>query len=199
MLDVFSENLPAYKLYESLDFSHFASGVELVRDPETALPEPCQLPAGYTITQTPRSEWQPRYELAQRITPEEVKTFRPVVKRNFHPPFLLRSVLRLVDRLGGSAEQIYVVRSAGQVVAVARYRARKKAGGRNRLVFALDPAHPELGPYLVSRLVREVEERSPGRRMAIAQFDWATAVNEAALSMGFTMRKEWHEMGYVME
>jgi ribosomal protein S18 acetylase RimI-like enzyme len=199
MLDVFSQNIPAYRLYESLGFSHIASGVELVRDPESSLPEPCLLPAGYTIARAPRSEWRPRYELVRRITPDEVRAFRPVEKRNFHPPLLMRWVLRLVSLLGGSTERIYVVRDTEQVVAIARYQARKKAGGRNRLSVQIDPEHAELGPYLVAKLIHEVDERSPGRWMAMAQLDWWSAANEAALRMGFTTRKEWHEMGLVMD
>ncbi len=199
MLDVFSRNLPAYELYKSVGFSHFATGIELLCEANVPLPDAHPQPDGYEITATPRSDWRPRYELAQRITPDTVKTFRPVQKSSFNPPLLVRTLIVLLDKLGGAAEKIYIVRNSDLVVAVARYEARKKEGGVNRFRIMLDPAHPDLGPYLVSMLMRETMERSPGRRIGLMQFDWGTAVIEASLNMGFTKRNEWHEMGLVVE
>jgi ribosomal protein S18 acetylase RimI-like enzyme len=199
MLDVFSKNLPAYELYKSVGFSHFATGLELSCEADVPLPDAQPLPDGYQIAATPRSDWRPRFELAQRITPDTVKTYRPIQKSSFNPPLLVRTLIALLEKLQGTVDKIYIVRDSDMVVAVARYDARRKEGGVNQLRITLDPARPELSPYLVSMLVHEVMERSPGRRIGLLQFDWGMAVIEASLSMGFTKRNEWHEMGMVVE
>ena len=205
MLDVIAQNKPAYELYKSLDFSHFATGFELGHEPDTPLPEAEPLPAGYAVRALSRDEWQPRYELARRVYPEEVQVFRPVVKSDYHPPLLVRALIRLIDRFSGTARKGYaVVQTAGEAaseeaVAVARYLARTKAGGINSIYVLLDPARPELAPYLVSMIVRAVTERSPERRIRVAQFNWGQVVIDAALEMGFTIQKEGHEMGLVLE
>jgi ribosomal protein S18 acetylase RimI-like enzyme len=205
MLDVIAQNKPAYELYKSLGFSDFATGFELGREPETPLPGADPLPAGYRARELPPTEWQPRYELARRVYPEEVQVFRPVVKSDFHPPLLVRTLMRLIDRFSGSARKGYAVLQTagedadGEAVAVARYLARTKAGGINGIYILLDPAHPELAPYLIGMILREVTERSPGRRIRFGQFNWGQAVIDAALEMGFTIQKEGHEMGLVLE
>jgi len=200
MLDVFSQNTPAYKLYESLGFSHYTTMTQLSRESDTPLPAACSLPSDYRIVELPHSVWQPRYELVQRITPDEVKLFRPVEKSNYHPPFLIRTLFRLRDRFSGSVEKRYVVYrvSDDRIVATAMYNARTKAGGVNNIRAQLDPAYPDLALSLVGRLVREVMERSPGRRIGFLQPAWGQAVTKAALDIGFVRRNEWHDMGLVL-
>jgi hypothetical protein len=169
------------------------------------VPEAEPLPAGYQARELPRAEWQPRYELARRVIPQEVQVFRPVQKSDYHPPVLVRALMRLIDRFSGIARKGYAVyQTAGEAageapVAVARYIARTKAGGINTVSILLDPAHPELAPYLVSTIARQATERSPGRRARFGQFNWGQAVIDAALQMGFTTQKEGHEMGLVLD
>jgi ribosomal protein S18 acetylase RimI-like enzyme len=211
MLDVIAQNKPAYELYKSLGFAHFATGFELVREPEGPLPAAEPLPEGYRARELSRAEWQPRYELARRVIPEDVQVFRPVEESDYHPPLLVRALMRLTDRLSGSTRQSYAlhretggavaegVGGDGEPVAVARCIIRTKAGGINNVSLMLDPAHAELAPYLVSMITCKVNERSPGRRMRAGQFDWGQAVIDAALEMGFTVRREGHEMGLVLD
>jgi ribosomal protein S18 acetylase RimI-like enzyme len=205
MLDVIAQNVPAYELYRSLGFSHFATGFELTWEPESPLPEAQPLPAGYRARELPRADWQPRYELARRVIPQDVQVFRPVQKGDYHPPLLVRALMRLIDRFSGVARKGYgVYQTAGgtageEPVAVARYIARTKAGGINTVGILLDPAHPELAPYLVSMITGKVTERSPGRRIRCGQFNWGQAVIDAALQTGFTVQKEGHEMGLVLD
>lgn len=202
MLDVIAHNKPAYELYKSLGFSHVATGSELHREPETPLPEAQPLPAGYRARELPRAEWQPRYELARRIIPREVQVFRPVRESDYHPPFLVRTLVKLVTRLSGRVHEAYVVtrdEPSGEVVGVTRCAARTRAGGVNNISVLLDPAHPELAPYLMGTIVHKVMEHSPGRRIRFGQFNWGQAAIDAALEMGFTTNKEAHEMGLVLE
>jgi ribosomal protein S18 acetylase RimI-like enzyme len=205
MLDVIAGNTPAYELYRRLGFSRIAHGYELHREPETPLVTGESLAAGYRYQALPRSEWQPRYDLACRVIPDEVQVFRPVDESNYRPPLLVRALLALLDRLSGRSEQGYVATRVApgdgpdEVVAVTRYNARTRAGGINSINVMLDPAHSELAPYLLSTIVRQVTEKSPGRRIRLGQFNWGQAVVAAALTMGFDLHKEWHEMGLTLE
>jgi hypothetical protein len=53
--------------------------------------------------------------------------------------------------------------------------------------------------YLLSRSIRETIEQSPGRRIGFAQPDWGKPLIDAALDIGFTVRKEWHQMGLLLQ
>jgi hypothetical protein len=84
------------------------------------------------------------------------------------------------------------------VVAIARLDIRTRKGGVNNVRIRLDPAHRQLGPYLLSRSVRELVGQSAGRRIAFSQPDWGKPLIEAALDLGFTLRNEWHQMGLLL-
>lgn len=201
-LSVFTENLPAYKFYEGMGFEHYSSSIQMNRAAEQQMPTPQAISTGYIFTVVPYAEWRPDYYLASRITPPEVKVYKPVAKSNYHPPLLIRTLEHFMDLFSGVAKGRTVVHreasagdGSGEIVATASYRARLKPGGVNLIFFQFDPECPELAPFLISKLVREVMELSPGRRIRFDQAAWGQALVEAALEMGFTVRKEWHEMG----
>jgi ribosomal protein S18 acetylase RimI-like enzyme len=76
VLEVRDDNLPAYKLYESLGFIHYDSNIDLKLE---TLPTIQILPIpDYSLKPMKFADWQPRYNLALRETPPAVQEFLPV-------------------------------------------------------------------------------------------------------------------------
>jgi len=144
-------------------------------------------------------DWQPRYDLAQRITPEHVLTYEPVEERRYRRPPIARLMMPLFLKADGvKAECLTVCTQSGQVVAYGRGGARTREGGRNEIHARLDPAHAQLASYLVQRLVRWVDTQSPGRIVELWLPEWQSDLADAAKEAGFVQRTRNHRMGLVL-
>jgi ribosomal protein S18 acetylase RimI-like enzyme len=195
ILDVIDGNLPAQHLYERLGFVNYTTSKKFIYETATA-PVAQPLPSAYTLELTPPAEWQPRFALAQRITPSIVQEYEPVVESVYRPPRAALILIPLMGRFSGSITRRYkVVAGDGKIVATARYSARKKAGGINDLSINLDPTHAQLALPLLHHLVREIYEASPGRKIDIEIPAWQTDLIEAALKIGFQPRYGYVRMG----
>jgi ribosomal protein S18 acetylase RimI-like enzyme len=97
ILEVRSDNEPAYNLYRSLGFVHYDSLINLKLE---SLPDVQELPFdGYRLRVMKVAEWQARYDLAIRATPAEVQAFLPVNQADFQISPLERLIGPLAERL----------------------------------------------------------------------------------------------------
>ncbi|MBN1200270.1 MAG: GNAT family N-acetyltransferase [Anaerolineae bacterium] len=199
VLDVLAGNVPAYSLYEKLGFEHYSGETQLLYDSPDLLDE-VPLPGGYTLEQTSLFAWRPRYELAQRITPDTVKRYAPVEEGTYRQPAIFRLLFPVLIQAMGSRPAGFLVRRAGggQVVASIGYNARLREGGINDISANLDPAHADLAPFLVRYLVRAVMAAAPGRRIEFSVKHWQEPLLPAALEAGFEQRCEMHSMGLIL-
>ncbi len=207
-LQVLAGNTPAYELYRSLGFEKYASTKALERLAAEALTAPRPL-AGYRMVRQSKWDWEPRFELASRVTPERVRAFRPLVKSDYFPPLPLRLLEGLMTRLGGLTTLAFAVcpdegESGGDgpreaVFAVGRGIVRTKPGGVNQMGATIDPSHPATAGLLVRHVAAEVEALSPGRRTILPVPDWQPALLEAATEVGFEVAKEWHSLGMALD
>jgi GNAT superfamily N-acetyltransferase len=198
LLDVIDGNEPAYKLYQSLGFETYTGTLALELESPSALPA-LDLPKGYTQEVVSPFEWQPRYSLAQRITPEHVLTYEPVEERRYRRPPIARLMMPLFLKADGLKAECFTVQTrSGQVVAHGRGEARTREKGRNEITVRLDPEHPDLAPYLIQYLVRWVEGQSPGRIVETWLPEWQSDLAEAAKDAGFAQRTRNHRMGLVL-
>jgi ribosomal protein S18 acetylase RimI-like enzyme len=193
-LDVIAGNTPAYTLYTSLGFDHFSGFTQMDYHPNGAVAER-PLPEGYTFEPVPLTAWRLPYELAQRITPEAVRKYAPVEEGRFRRPWLLYVIAPLIFRAMGGHPYQFVLRQNGTLVATVSIETRQRAGGTNGMSVTLDPACPEIAPFLVQKLVAEIQRRSPGRRIEFLARHWQPALKDAALAAGFTARVEMHSLG----
>jgi ribosomal protein S18 acetylase RimI-like enzyme len=198
-LSVIDGNLPAYTLYEKLGFEHYSNSVEFHTTPEQAPPEPT-LPEGYTRSPLTRFDWQPRYELAKDISPENLLKYEPVEIDRFRPPAMMRLLWPLLALAQGMREREVAIRVAagGQIVATGGYIIPMRGKGSNVLRARLAPAHPDLAPYLAGYLLHEAMTSSPGRRVEFSVPLWMEAVVAAAKEAGFERRMEYCRMGLVL-
>lgn len=199
LLEVIAGNTPAYALYTSMGFTRFDSNVQLRHDaPASVAEEP--LPAGYRRSPLAASQWQPRYELARRITPAEVQRFRPATEQQFHAPGSVRLLESLVNGFSGIHEPGFVVRTEedGQVVATVRLSAHTRGTGMNSCTAQLDPAHAALAPYLTRSALRTFQRLSPKNRIEWSVSTWETALLDAARAEGFEVVHESHVLGMLL-
>ena len=195
ILDVIDGNLPAQQLYERLGFVNYTTSVTLEFEPTASLTEQAW-PTGYTISPYAGSDWQPRYQLAQRTTPPVVQEYEPITESVYRVPAAARILMPLMARLTGTVTRRYKVLAAnGQIVAIGRYDVRPKKGGFNHFFVSLDPAYSEVALPLITRLLREMLEISPGRKIEIESSSWQTRTIEVLQTLGFKRRYGYVRMG----
>jgi ribosomal protein S18 acetylase RimI-like enzyme len=148
-LDVRSENEAAYNLYRSLGFVHYDSTTELKLE---TLPDvqPGSF-EGYTLRAYNLSEWQARYDLDLRATPQTVQDFVPLDKAGYRMSALQRTLIPLLVRLQRIDMHRWVVEHGQQTVAFMRLAARRVAASTHNLDLTIDPEHrAQLGEPLLT-------------------------------------------------
>jgi len=198
-LGVINGNTPAQRLYESLGFEVYDAIADYSLS-NPALPSVSPLPPGFSVSRLPRSDWQTRLSLEERIVPEEARQFEPVEKGRFRHPLVLRLLVPLLNLVQREKEEEFVVRdvSDGHAVARCKYSASTRGKGINSISVRLDPAYPELAEHLVGLMLHNVVSRSPKLRVEIQIPRWMPVVAEAAESLKFEKRVEYLKMGLVL-
>ena len=197
-LDVIDGNLPAYKLYESLGFEAYSGHIDFHIQPEEVPPHP-ELPPGYTELPLKRFDWQPRYELEKRISPENLLKYEPVEEGRFRQTGIMRLIAPLIIWAQGTRDETFQILDAqGQIVARMGYSVPKKGNGANSIFLRLDPQRPELAPYMVGAMLHQVTTLNPGKRVELSIPLWMQPAIEAAQEAGFEKRLANHRMGLVL-
>jgi len=198
-LGVINGNTPAQKLYESLGFELYDGTIDYTLTEPRLQPVP-PLSGDYSISRLKRSDWKTRFELEQRIAPENTRLYEPVEKGRFRHPLMLRMIVPIMNLVQRTREADFVVResSRGRVVARFGYDASKRGKGINSIRIRLDPEHSDLAPHLVARLLRDVITISPKLRIELGVPRWMPNVAEAAEAYGFTKRVEYLKMGRML-
>lgn len=199
-LDVFAQNTPAYQLYVALGFTHYATSLSYLRPADAPPIEVPSLPAGYRVESLAEENWQPRYELALRTTPEIVQRYEPVSEDNYRSPPAIRVFTQVLNRLSGvTNESLHVLTSAGESVAIGGYAGRTRPGGSTGMGVRIAAEHVDaIAPYLLARLLHDLTTLSPGRRVSFSVKASDEAVIDAAVAMGFELRNEWHDLGMTL-
>ena len=196
MLGVIDGNFPAYTLYEDMGFEQYSGMFELDARFEAPVAAP-ELPDGYQRVPLGPHDWQPRFELEKRITPEALQRYEPVLEGRFKRPLGMRLLYPILMRAQGMQDRDFVIRTAGegQIVARGGHTLPTRGKGVNNLRARLDPEHAGLAPYLVSALLHEVTTLSPEHRIEFSVPQWMEAVVMEAEEQGFNRRMEYLLMG----
>jgi len=196
ILGVIDGNIPAYALYDDMGFEQYSGIVEfdgLFEEP-VAAPE---LPDGYQREPLGPHDWEPRFELERRITPEALQRYEPVSEGRFKRPLGMRLLYPILQQAQGMKDSDFVIRTAGEGRLVGRggYTLPTRGKGVNNVRARLDPAHADLARYLVGTLLHEVTTRSPGHRVDLTVPQWMQSVVAAAEEQGLRRRVEYLMMG----
>jgi GNAT superfamily N-acetyltransferase len=195
ILAVIAKNYPAYSLYESLGFEDYLGRFELQLTPEREY-SMMEIPPGYVAEPLGKFEWQPRYELDKRITPQRLQAYDPVEIGAYRQPLLMQGLILLSEFAQGTQGKRFVISTdEGISVAHGGYSIPRRGKGVNILHAFLDPQHPKLAPYLISRLMHQVTTLNPGLRVEIMVPRWMDDLEKAAQASGFELRTEYRLMG----
>lgn len=195
-LNVVAGNNPAFNLYKEMGFEAFAMSSEYdyqKDDPVAQYP----LPDGYVLSPLKTFDWQSRFTLAKRITPEHITRYEPVTETRYRVPFIMPIFGKLFELAGGSHSERFAVHSPnGEIVGVGRYSYRTRMGGINSANVSVDPDYPGLAEFILSYLLSNMQKVSPGHRIEISFEDWQLSLIESAETLGCEKRFDAHRMGY---
>jgi len=199
ILDVIDANLPAYKLYESLGFEHFTGVLDLEFTPEGVFPAP-EMPAGYTLEKLDVFDWEPRYRVMQRISPETITKYEPVTEDRFRQPGYYRIIIPLFARAQKVKEHYLLIRrtSDGEVIGYLNYDLRTGGKGRHSLSIHLDQDAAEMAEPLLAYALHEMTAADPNLVIEMGLPTWQEHVADAAYALGFSKRLLYHRMGLVL-
>ena len=192
-LEVITENVPAYRLYEKLGFTAYSSS----SDYDIQLDEPIPgISADNSVIHEKLGfhDWKTRMEFVQRITPEDIQRYEPVRKERFKSSIVVHVLAPLIQLLSGSKSEQFAIFKDDKTVAVGTYTYRTKTGGVNNARIQVDPAHPELASAALNHVLSSVQRNSPGRRLEIHLKHWQPALLQAAEDAGCTKRYTFHQM-----
>ncbi len=195
-LGVIDGNTPAQSLYQSLGFVAYGGSTRYSLMPEGSCDRPAQ-PTGYEESTLKEFDWRPRYDLDRRIVPAHLQEFEPIVPERYKTSLPLRAFAVLFRFAENTRDTDRVIRRAADGVVVARFgwSIIKRGKGMNMLRIRLDPARPELAPYVVRQALHEVVTKSPRLRVEIFVPNWMPAVARAAEALGFVRRTANNAMG----
>jgi len=195
-LGVIDGNTPAQALYRSLGFVEYGGSIRYALAPVSSVERPA-LPAGYDEVPLGEFDWHTRYELDRRIVPASLQEFEPIIPGRFRTPWPIRVLAPLFRFVETARDHDVVVRRAPDQVVVARagWSVSKKGRGTNQIRVRLDPAHPDLAPYLTRRALGEVLAKSPALRVELFAPTWMPEVAREAEALGFIRRMSGRSMG----
>ena len=195
ILNIIDKNIPSMRLCQSMGFETYTSSVILDLEADAVIAEPT-LPAGWTLHPRSRFDWRSQYELAKRITPENVARFEPPLEKRFRTPLIRPLLGPLFEKMGGNASRRFTLRAPnGEIAAVSACWFRVNPGGVNDAGIDLDPAHSEVASFIVAHTISIIQRLSPGRRIEFEFENWQPALIEAAETLGCKKRFTANRLG----
>jgi ribosomal protein S18 acetylase RimI-like enzyme len=193
-LDVVVGNDPAFNLYKEMGFEEFTQSVEYQLGRESLI-RPAQLPQGFQLRELSPFDWRTRFVFAQRVTPDHIRRYEPVIEARFRVPWILPLIGGLFASAGGAHDERFAIYdSGGKAVAIGQYSYRTREGGTNLANVSIDPAHPELAGFILHHVFSEIQKASLGRRIEISFDDWESVLIGCAEQIGCEKRFGAHRM-----
>ncbi len=141
VLEVRDDNLPAYKLYESLGFIHYDSNIDLKL--ETLPPFQTLSITGFSLRPMKLAGWQPRYDLALRETPPKVQEFLPINMNDYR----VSPIEQVIQPIAMCLQQIdshrWAAEKDGIITGYVSLFARRTPKLSHRLILRVDPHHQQ--------------------------------------------------------
>jgi ribosomal protein S18 acetylase RimI-like enzyme len=141
VLEVRDDNLPAYKLYESLGFIHYDSNIDLKLETLSTvqtLPMP-----GFSLRTMKFTDWEPRYDLALRETPPAVQEFLPVNISDYRVTLIEQVVQPLTMSLQKIDSYRWAAEKEGTLGGYISLAARRTPKLSHYLILRVDPQYQQ--------------------------------------------------------
>ncbi len=121
LLDVRADNVPAYQLYRNLGFLHLETSTTL-KGSLSQLPA-IQLSPNCTVRQLAETEWQPVFDLEQRIASEATRAVCPVTPDQFQTSTFMRLIQSIINRAQKQRVERWLADRAGRPIGLATAQA----------------------------------------------------------------------------
>ena len=197
-LDVISGNLPAYSLYKDVGFSHFSGLVEMHLNPDF-INHVNELPKEVEMIDLALFDWQPRYDLFDLITPDEVKKYEPIEVGRFKQPAVMRIILPIILFAQGINKIYQLVQVNGEIVGRLSIDIKKKPGGKHNISLYLDEDHADLGVKLIEYGLEKINETGIEKKVSTGVSQWQPHVIETFKRTGFEIKVEGHRLGLLVK
>jgi ribosomal protein S18 acetylase RimI-like enzyme len=197
VLDVIDNNVPAYELYKSIGFVHYAGQYIYEHPNDAPTDQPPSLPTEYSAHELKVKDWRLRYQLAQRITPNHVQEFEPVEEKKYRVPLIVRVIQPIAIRLlGMQVRRLTIEDTNHTVIGVASYHVRKNGKGNPDVSISLDKTHAQISQPLLKQLLAEIRQINSTGTIELVLPDWQFYEGEIDPStVGFTKRLTHHRLG----
>ncbi len=194
ILDVRTDNAPAYALYTNLGFVHYDGTSEYKLETITDRPAP-PLPPGYSIRPWKRAAWRVGYKLALAETPARAQEFLPVREGEYRTALLQRTLGPFLMRLQGLDQHRYVVVHGDRPVATLRLIAQRGNKGTHDIHVQFDPAHREaVAAPLISQALALLTGYPTRNVLITVRTEFSDLINVLE-AYGFTPIEHTHRLG----
>ncbi len=196
VLDVIDGNVPAYELYKSMGFIHYAGQYIYEYDADTT-DQPDQLPIGYHTAELKVKNWRKRYQLIQRVTPKHVEEYEPVSEARYKVPLAIQLIQPIIVRLlGVQVKRLTITDENDTIIGYAGYHVRKNGKGNPDLSLMLDKNHAQVTKPIMEQLLTEIRRFNASGKVELVLPDWQYAENEIDPSVvGFKKTITNHRLG----
>ena len=198
ILGVISGNLPAYSLYKDVGFEHFSGEVDMKLELKDEYEE-IVFAEGVEFVDLRQFDWQPRYELMDYVSPDEIQKYEPIEVGRYKQSALMRLVIRVIMLIQGNEIIEHLVKVDGIVVGRIRIQVRKIVGGKHDLLIYLHKDHAELSDKLTKHGLARIKESGIDKKVGTQVKQWQPHVIEAFENNGFQTVIEYHRLGLKLD
>jgi len=198
-LGMFATNHPARALYDRMGFEEYDGSIGFTMEPQKVVAPPV-LPDGYESLPLGRFEWRPRLALDQRISPQRLQKYEPLVEARYREPLAIRAIVPLILRAQGIRDETLAIRVRGtqEIVAWTGCDAIVRRSGPNSIRARIDPAHPQLAAYALQYALHRATALAPDKRITFAARTWMPDLLAAADVLGLERKTESLSLGLTL-
>jgi ribosomal protein S18 acetylase RimI-like enzyme len=151
LLDVRADNVAAYNLYRSVGFLHLETSTTL-KGALSHLPAP-EWPTNCSVRQLSEADWQPAFDLAQRLASDATRAVCPITPAQFQEGSFSRLVQRGLNRAQKRRSERWLVDRAGKPIGLAASYVQLTGRNPHHIEVSLDPAAADIAPALLAQTI----------------------------------------------
>ena len=194
LLDVRADNVPAYQLYRNLGFLHLETSTTL-KGSLSQLPA-IQLSPNCTVRQLAETEWQPVFDLEQRIASEATRAVCPVTPDQFQTSTFMRLIQSIINRAQKQRVERWLADRAGRPIGLATAQLHLAGNNPHHIRLAIDPAEADIAPGLLTQTINRSVDGTPQPFLIDVPGD--SAAIGFLKSIGCTEIETLHQLGLAL-
>jgi ribosomal protein S18 acetylase RimI-like enzyme len=195
ILNVIEGNKPAVALYKDLGMEIYDGSFEFVLETNQVVQAP-DLPDGFQLSTLDFFDWEPRFELEKRITPEKVAQYDAIEPNRYRQPRLMRLLMPLVLWAQGIRRQGFQLTAPdGSFIGYLGLMVPTRGKGSSRIKPRLDPSHGDLAAPILSWCLQYLNQVRPDGKVESSVPRWMELMAEAHRQSGFELRYSYLSMG----